>query len=46
MEQNQNGLRLDITTLDYVLDDLSQLIGNELKEMAENTADDIFSLPL
>lgn len=46
MEQNQNGLRLDITTIDYVLDDLSQFIENELKEVAENTAEDIIKLPL
>lgn len=46
MEQNQNGLRLDITTLDYVIGDLSQFIENELKEVAENTAEDIIRLPL
>lgn len=46
MEEKQNGLRLDITTIDYVLDDLTQFIENELKEVAENTAEDIIKLPL
>lgn len=46
MEENQNGLRLDITTLDYVLGDLTQFIENELKDVAENTAEDITRFPL
>lgn len=46
MEENQNGLRLDIGTIDYVLVDLTQFIENELKHVAENTAEDIIKLPL
>lgn len=51
MEQNQNGLSVnrlhyDIHTLGYVMSDLRQYIDNELKDISENTADDISKLPL
>lgn len=51
MEQNQNGLSVNrlhynIHTLGYVMSDLRQYIDTELKDISENTAEDIIRLPL
>lgn len=51
MEQNKNGLSVnrlhyDIHTLGYVMSDLRQYIDTELKDISENTAEDIIRLPL